>query len=109
MNRKRKSDYESLMRDIAQLAWEAAQVQLTPVFITTDYERALRSAVKEVFGTAECYGCITHFLRAINRAYAQKAKRKVDGLMQTDVGSLIVFAEDDVSKCSVTQRANSSC
>ena len=36
MNEKTLEDYVSLMEDIVQLAWESAQIQLTPNFITSD-------------------------------------------------------------------------
>lgn len=68
-------------------------MQLTPTIITSDYERALRNALKEVFGTAEHHGCITHFLRAVNSAYTQKTREKLNELEQTDVGSLAISTE----------------
>ena len=98
MNGRSQTDYVSLMKDIVQLAWESAQIQLTPNFITSDYERALRNALNEVFGAAEHYGCITHFLRAVNRSCTQEAKSKLSNMRQTDVSSTHYFHGNHVGK-----------
>ena len=85
MSGRNESSYVSLLKDIVQLAWDNVKVQLMPNFITTDYERALRNALKEVFGAADHYGCITHFSRAANKAYMQKVWRTLTELNPEDV------------------------
>lgn len=71
MTRKSQAAYSHLFKTI-QKSWN-----LQPAFITTDFEKGLRNALKQQYPAAELIGCWFHFSQALLR----KAK-KIKGFLQ---------------------------
>lgn len=66
MSRKSEEAYEHLFRYI-----DTEICSLNPTTFMTDYERAMRNALREVFPAAKLFTCWFHFCQAVKRHASQ--------------------------------------